>query len=70
MAKRQEAAERLPAEYQRRISQATAAFFTAVDGWVRIEERPLAELDAVYHTVLRGAAPDRTFVVTGEPAAG
>ena len=53
-----------PMEYQRRIGEATAAFFRAVDAWVTIEERPLSAVDSVYHTVLRGAAPDRAYVVT------
>lgn len=53
-----------PVEYQRRIGEATAAFFQAVDAWVHIEACPLATIDAVYHTVLRGAPPDRAFVVT------
>jgi hypothetical protein len=53
------------ATYQSRIGEATAAFFARVDDWVTIEEHPFSELDAVYHTVLEGAPPDRGYVVVG-----
>jgi len=52
-----------PAEYQRRIGTATAEFFQAVDAWVRIEEHPLSAIAEVYETVLRGASPERAYVV-------
>ncbi len=52
-----------PAEYQRRIGAATADFFKAVDAWVSIEEHPLGSLADVYQTVLRGASPDRAYVI-------
>ncbi len=54
-----------PAEYQRRIGEATEAFFKAADEWVTIEEHPLSTLESVYRTVLAGANPDRGYVVTG-----
>jgi len=53
-----------PAEYQRRISEATGEFFSHVDAWVTIEEHPFDELMTVYETVLNGASPDRGYVVT------
>jgi hypothetical protein len=53
-----------PVEYQRRIGAATAAFLDAVGAWVTIEEHPFSALDSVYRTVLRGAPPDRGYVVT------
>jgi hypothetical protein len=53
-----------PAEYQRRIDDATAEFYRAVDAWVTIEEHPLSAIRKVYDTVLHGARPDRAYVVT------
>jgi hypothetical protein len=55
-----------PAEYQRRIADATAAFFGAVDDWVTIDEHPFTQVEGVYHQVLRGLAPDRAAVVVAE----
>ena len=52
-----------PAEYQRRISEATDEFFSRVDAWVTIEEHPFGELKAVYDTVLNGASPERGYIV-------
>jgi hypothetical protein len=53
-----------PAEYQRRIGEATGEFFERVDEWVTIEERPFEEFTTVFETVLNGASPDRGYVVT------
>ncbi|MEM7218678.1 MAG: DUF2855 family protein [Pseudomonadota bacterium] len=53
-----------PVEYQRRIGDATGAFFAQVDGWVQVEESPGAEIATVYQTVLAGAAPDKGYVVS------
>ena len=53
-----------PAEYQRRIGEATAAFFASVDGWVQIEEAVFDEIDEVYRRVLEGPPPNRGYVVT------
>lgn len=55
-----------PVEYQRRIGEATAAFFSAVDHWVTIDERPLTQIDVLYQQVLRGLAPDRAAVVVAD----
>lgn len=52
-----------PAEYQRRIGEATAAFFLAADAWVKLEEHPFSAIEATYRQMLGGAAPDRGFVV-------
>ncbi len=54
-----------PEEYQRRIGEATRAFFAAVDAWVTITEHPFADVERVYAEVLAGAAPDRGVIVTG-----
>jgi hypothetical protein len=53
-----------PAEYQRRIAEATGEFFARVDAWVTIDEHPFTELASVYDTVLNGPSPDRGYVVT------
>jgi len=52
------------AEYQRRLGQAWQAFLAEVDRWVTIVESAApAQLGEVYATVLKGAAPDRAYVL-------
>jgi hypothetical protein len=53
-----------PEVYQQKIGEATQAFLEQVDNWVTIEEHDFGEVDAVFHTVLDGAAPNRGFVIT------
>lgn len=52
-----------PAVFQQRVAEATAGFFEKVDDWVTIEEYPFEELPRVYDQVLKGASPDRAYVV-------
>jgi len=49
--------------FQRRIAEATHAFYAAADEWVTIEEHPFDQLENVYRTVLDGPPPDRAYVV-------
>ena len=53
-----------PETYQRLIGEATAAFFAAVDDWVRIEEHPFEQAQTVFNTVRDGASPAIGYVVT------
>jgi len=52
------------AEYQRKLGEAWQAFLAEVDRWVTIiESAAPARLEEVYATVLKGAAPDRAYVL-------
>lgn len=53
-----------PAVYQDMLGSATHAFFADVDQWVKVEEHPFADVDAIYQAVLKGIAPDRGIIVT------